>query len=220
MPTQYIKKGSAPRPADGGIGIGMNSSSEVEFRQIVSGVDTTRKLPLISGGSAPIATVAVSEKIGVARTTILSLNAVPLTVRDTEQGGGVKIFDFPQGRILILGAVAKDLAVTTTSAIASTLNSGVSCRIGVGTTTQANPTLATTEQDIIPVTTFTSSTTINVPAAAVDAALAASAQWDGTGTAIDAFLNISVPTATDIDANASVTVTGTLFITWIDLGND
>jgi len=95
----------------------------------------------------------------------------------------------------------------------------VSSRWGVGTVTQANATLATTEQNLIPVTTFLSSATINVAPTLVPGALAASAQFDGTTTAIDAFLNMSVPLATDIDADASVAANGTITISWINLGD-
>jgi hypothetical protein len=150
--------------------------------------------------------------------TTLTFANTPITVRDTEQGGGVKIYDFPAGRIAIIGATGS-VGFTTTSALASTLNAGVSCRWGVGTVTQANATLATTEQNIIPVTTFSSSATINVAPTTVPNALAASAQFDGTSTAVAAFLNVSVPLATDIDANATVVANGTVTITWINLGD-
>jgi hypothetical protein len=222
MATQYIKKGSAPRPADGGVGIAVNSSNELEIRQIISGVDTVRKIPVgVSGGAVAVATAAVTgEKIGAVRQTTIALSALPVTVRNTEQGGGIKFFDFAAGRLLILGVVAKDIVITTTSAIASTLKSGVTGNFGVGSTTQANGTLATTEQNIVPTTNFTSSTTINVAPAAVDSALASSLQLDGTGTAVDLFFNVGVATGTDIDGDATVTVSGTLIITWIDLGND
>ena len=139
-------------------------------------------------------------------------------MRDTEQGGGVKIYDFPEGRILFLGSTAS-IAVTTTSVLASTLNAGVTCNWGVGTVTQANATVATTEQNLIPVTAFTSSATIAVAGATATAALAASAQFDGTSTAIDMFLNLAVAGATDIDADATVTVAGTILFTWINLGD-
>lgn len=175
------------------------------------------------GAVVPVSgTVTVAESgTGNFRRSVFTLTAMPMTIRDTTspaQGGGQQIYDFPEGRILILGATGS-VTVTTTSAIASTLNSGVSCRWGVGTVTQANVTLATTEQDLLPVTTFTSGTTINVANTATSAALAASAQFDGTTTAKDAFFNISVPTATDIDADATVAVNGTVTITWCFLGD-
>lgn len=221
MATQYIKKGSAPRAANGGVGIGVNSSNELEIRQLISGVDVTSKIPVgVSGGSSPVSTAVATEKIGVIRQTTFTFTDLPVTVRDTEQGGGIKFFDFAAGRLLILGAVAKDIKITTTSALAGTLNAGVTGNFGVGTTTQANATLATTEQNIIPTTNFTSSATVNVAPAAVDSALASSLQLDGTGTAVDLFFNVGVAGATDIDGDATVTVSGTLILTWVDLGND
>lgn len=155
---------------------------------------------------------------GILHQTVFTFAAVPLTIADATVGVGSKIYDFPEGRIYIVGATGT-MAFTTTSVLASTLNASVSCRWGVGTTTQVNATLATTEQDILPVTTFTSSATINVANTATTAALASPAVFDGTGTAKDAFFNISVPTATDIDADATVTCTGNVIISWIFLGD-
>ena len=150
--------------------------------------------------------------------TTLRFDGVPVTVADTAQGVGTKIYAFPAGRILILGATGT-LAMTTTSVLASTLKTGVSCRWGLGTTTQANATLATTEQDLIPVTTVTASATINISGATANAALAASAQFDGTATSKNAFLNVSVVTATDIDADATVLLSGFATMTWVNLGD-
>lgn len=224
MAIQFIaKKAAPPKPADGGVGVCINSSTgALDVRQIESGQFVTRSIPLgPSGGAVAVATAAVTaEKLGGVRQTTFTFTDLPVTVRNTEQGGGIKFFDFAAGRILFLGAIAKDITITTTSTIASTLKSGVTGNYGVGTVTQANGTLATTEQNIIPTTNFTSSTTINVAPAAVDSALATSLQLDGTGTALDLFFNIGVATGTDIDGDATVKVNGTLILTWIDLGND
>jgi hypothetical protein len=197
-----------------------NGYSKRETINTVLGTVTTARLASTAGvGAKNGATVAATEYgDGTVHTTVLTLTATPLTVRDTQQGNGVKIYDFPVGRIAILGATGA-VNFTTTSAIATTLKSGVSSRWGVGTVTQANATLATTEQDLIPVKTFLSSTTINVEPTLVPGALAATAQFDGTSTAIAAFLNVSVPGATDIDADATVTATGNVTITWINLGD-
>lgn len=170
-----------------------------------------------SGGSVPAAVAqnVSARETGSAtmRSTVLTLTRLPLTVRDTEQGGGVKIYTFPLGKLVRLGASAT-LSIATTSALASTLNSGVSCRAGVGTTTQANATLATTEQDIVQVTTWTSGTTIDVPVTAFRCDGAASVTALDMTTTADAYLNISVPGATDIDADATVSISGTIIINW------
>lgn len=177
----------------------------------------TTDLTGVIGAAAATGNVA-SESIGIVNRTLLTLTNVSVTVRDTQQGGGTKIYDWPEGRILVLGATGT-MAFKTTSVLATTLHASVSCRWGVGTVSQSNATLATTEQDILPVTSFTSSATVNVINTATNAALAASAQFDGTSTAKDAILNISVPTGSDIDADATVVCTGTVYVTWILLGD-
>jgi hypothetical protein len=171
-----------------------------------------------SPGAKNGATVTATEGgAGVVHQTTLTFAATPITVRDTQQGGGVKVYDFPEGRILVLGATGS-IALTTTSDPAATLNAGVTCNWGIGTTTQASATLATTEQDIVQVANVTSSAVVNVPGAASNAA-GVLAVWDGTVTAKDAYLNVAVATGTDVDADATVTVNGQVTITWINLGD-
>lgn len=151
--------------------------------------------------------------------TVLTLAALPITMRDTEQGGGAQIYTFPLGRIFHMGSIGS-IAVTTTSVLADTLNAGVTCNWGVGTTTQASATVATTEQDLVNVAAFTASATINVAGAtATGVGAAVLASHDGTTTAKAAFLNLAVATATDIDANATVTVSGTITINWMNIGD-
>lgn len=176
---------------------------------------------IAGAGSVPVAmqayVIASESGDGTFHQTVLTLTAVPITMRDTEQGGGVKIYDFPLGRIQRIGATGT-IAVTTTSVLADTLNTGVTCNWGVGSTTQASATLATTEQDFVNVQAFTASATINVAGAnstGIGAAVLAS--LDGTSAAVDAFLNLAVAGATDIDADATVTVSGTIKITWVNL---
>lgn len=179
---------------------------------------TTLGAALSTSGVKNGATVTATETgNGVLHQTTLTLAATPITMRDTEQGGGVKLYTFPEGRILVLGAIAS-IAPTTTSALATTLHAGVTGNFGVGTVTQANATLATTEQNIVQVTAFTSSATINV-APAVAKGVGVLTPLDGTTTPIDAYLNLAVAGAGDIDGNATVTVSGTVTLSWINLGD-
>jgi hypothetical protein len=154
---------------------------------------------------------------GFYRTTI-TLNDVSQTVVNGTEYQGTKIYDFPECRMYVIGAVAT-LRQKTTSTIASTLNSGVTGAIGVGTATASATTLATTMQDIIPTTAFTSSTTINVAGTAVTAVLASPAVFDGTATAKDLFLNTAYATTGDVDADATQTISGTIVVTWVNLGD-
>lgn len=197
-----------------------NGYSKREPISTILGVPNTVKMRSSAGAGAAagIGVTASEYGDGSLHTTVLTFAATPINVRDTEQGGGLKVYGFPEGRIVVLG-VTGAVNFTTTTALATTLNAGVSSRWGLGTTTQSSATLATTEQDLIPVKTFLSSATINVAPTMVPGALVASAQFDGTSTAKDAFLNVSVPLATDIDADATVTATGTITMSWINLGD-
>lgn len=174
-------------------------------------------------GASNGATVSAAEYGfgGFLHQTVLTLTALPLTLADSDgaNGAGVKIYDFPAGQITILGATGS-VAETTTSTLASTLNASKTYNWGVGTTTQASATLATTEQDIIPTTNGTSSATINVAGAASGGVrTAAPAQFDGTATAIDAYFNVGIAADADIDGAATTTWTGTITITWLFNGD-
>jgi hypothetical protein len=73
--------------------------------------------------------------------------------------------------------------------------------------------------DLLPSTAFTSSATINVAGTAVSNALAAAAQFNGTSTPIDVYLNTAYATTADVDGDATQTISGTIVITWAQLGD-
>lgn len=156
----------------------------------------------------------LDQMVGGVHRTLLTLTAVPLTLADATVGAGVKLFDFPKGLLTIVNA-AGQVAETTTSVLASTLNTGITYNWGLGTTTQASATLATTEQDIIPVTNGTASATISVAGASSKAVRTTLAQLDGHGTAKACYFNVAVATATDIDGDATTTWTGAVEIWWV-----
>ncbi len=162
--------------------------------------------------------VTVKHLPGPTNKIILTFNDLSVTVRNTEQGVGTKILDFPLGLFRIISARGS-LTFTTTSVLADTLNLSKTINWAVGTATQTTTTLAgTPESDIIPVTAATSSATINTANTAT-----IGEQWnpkllDGATTAADLYLNISVPTANDIDADATVAINGTITIHYEDLG--
>lgn len=170
-------------------------------------------------GTVPVSTVTAKHvQFGPFVVTTLTLNNVAQTVVNGTEYQSTKIYDFPAGRISVLGVTAT-LQQKTTSAIASTLNSGVTGAISLGTAAASSTTLNGTAADLLPSTAFTSSTTINVAGTAVTAALAAAAQFDGTGTANDMYVSTAYATTTDVDADATQTISGTIVITWINLGD-
>jgi hypothetical protein len=158
------------------------------------------------------------EQFGAFCKTTLTLDNVPQTVTNGTEYQSTKIYDFQQGRVLVLGVTAS-LRQKTTSALASTINSGVTGAIALGTAAASSTTLSSTAANLLPSTAFTSSTTINVAGTAVNNALAASAHFDGTSTAVDVYLNTAYATTTDVDGNGTQTISGTVVITWVDLGD-
>jgi hypothetical protein len=191
-----------------------------EHKSVTGSVQYTED-PLSAGDTTQPATGGITVKnvqFGPFCQTTLSLNNVPQAVVNGTEYQGTKIYDFPDGRIHVLGCVAT-LQQKTTSAIASTLNASVTGAIALGTVTASNVSLTGTMVDLLPSTAFTSSATINVAGTAVSAALAAAAQFDGTTTAKDMYLNTAYATTTDVDANATQTISGTITITWCQLGD-
>lgn len=170
-------------------------------------------------GSAAVSTVKVkNEQFGSFNKTTLTLDNVAQTVVNGTEYQGTKLFTFPEGRILVLGTTAT-LKQKTTSTLASTLNASSTGAIALGTATASSTTLATTMVDLLPSTAFTSSATVNVAGTAVSAALASSAQFDGTSTAKAVYLNTAYATTTDVDGDATQTISGTVVICWVNLGD-
>jgi hypothetical protein len=166
-------------------------------------------------------TVTASEQgNSVVHKTILTLAATPITLVD-EAGvvayGGVKVYDFPAGAILMLGATA-DLAITKSSAGVNTDWDG---DFGIGTVTASNnATLSSTEQNILP-TTATPQAAAGATTAKGQSTATENAVLDGTATAVDAFLNVLVD---DTDHNVNGTpcnllFTGTITLSWVNLGD-
>lgn len=169
--------------------------------------------------SAVQAYVSTVEKgDGVTHQTVFTITDLPQAVINGTEYQGTQIYNFPEGRILVMGSTMS-IAQTTTSALASTLNASSTGALGIGTATASSTTLSTTMVDLMPSTAFTSSATIDVAGTAVGAALAASAQFDGTTTAKDVFVNTAYATTTDVDGDATQTLSGTITITWQNLGN-
>jgi hypothetical protein len=184
---------------------------------------TVGKVTLTGGGTiGTLASVsgltAKHKQAGILVQSTFTLADVAQDVVNGTEYQGTKLYDFPEGRILVLGVTAS-LAQKTTSTLASTLNASSTGAVALGTATASNVSLTSTMVDLLPSTAFTSSATINVAGTAVTAALAASAQFDGTSTAKSMYLNSAFATTTDVDADATQTFTGTVTVTWLSLGD-
>lgn len=170
---------------------------------------------------------------GVVRQTLFILTAMPLPgipVAGADQFVSQQLYDFPAGRITVLDCTTS-LTFTTTTALATSLVSGASVTYGIGSVAASTIILATTVLDLMPgsgesAPTFTSSTTVNVAPATVKGFLASvaaaqlGAKLNGTVTAADIFLNVSVLVDGSVVTNPGVlTVTGTVLVTWLNGGD-
>jgi hypothetical protein len=155
--------------------------------------------------------------------TVLQLTNQVITITDALAYAGLQLYTFPTGWITVLGCAMKFTA-TTTSDVATTLNASKAVQYGLGTATASATTLATTMIDTAPgtgvsVPTFTSSATTSTVNTAVTAGLTlAGVPFDGTTTARKLFFNVAIGTGTDIDADATVALNGTIAFTWINGG--
>ncbi len=170
------------------------------------------------GAVAGTGNVASESGDGVVHKTTITLSAMELAVTDALAYASQKLYDFPAGRILILGTTGS-LAWAVTTVRADTINDNAAMDWSVGSAAASSVTLATTMVDLLPKVDKTLDGSVAAFTSASTGALSASAQFDGTGTALDAYLNVSFPTTTDIDADGTLNVTGTVTITWINLGD-
>ncbi len=131
----------------------------------------------------------------------------------SNKSAGVKIYDFPAGRIFLLGAIL-DGSVTVNDAFNDSPNDVfyISCG-SVDGTQAADGDLTSTEADIIPKTTLDTvgNTVLTLDA---DAALATALQF---ASPLDLYFNAAVLDASTTKA-VTVAVTGTLTLYWINLG--
>lgn len=184
-------------------------------------VDDLTGLPATEGsghGTVAGGGVAVESGSDVARKTVITFTNVAVALSDSAgvvAYGGLKVYDFPLGVVMVLGAVA-DLALTKSSAGVNTNWDG---DIGVGTVTASNnSTLSSTEQNIIP-TTATPQAVAGVTTG--DAASTAAVTIDGTSAAADMYVNLLVDDADhDVTGTAcNLILNGTLTFVWTFLGD-
>ena len=173
-----------------------------------------------TGDVAGTGNTAIEYASGVHQ-TVVTLTDTAIVMAD-EAGvvgwGRMKIYEFPEGAVMVLSAVA-DIVLTKSSA---GINDDWDGDFAVGTATVANDaTLSSTEANIIPST---------ATAQAVAGVTAADGQStvtevpliiDGTTTAGDVWLNFVVDDADhDITGTAcNIICNGTMTLTWINLGD-
>ena len=196
---------------------------------LMKGVTTFQYPPRCETSNAGVgakngSTVSVVEYgDGVMHKTLLTCTATPLTISDdanVAQYGGVKLYDFPEGAILTLGAVI-DGAVTlgVTGTITTTWAGGVALGTVTATT---GATLVSTEADVLEEVDVAAATakvaTVDAVPAVTQITESAAVWLDGTATAKDMYFNLVIDDSASHTAGTG-TFTGTVQVAWINLGD-
>jgi hypothetical protein len=160
--------------------------------------------------------VSAIQGVGLPQVAVLPISALNVVMTDATTAGShgaQKIFTFPEGNVMVLGAVT-DLTIarvgtglTATSAVVSSLGS-----VTVGTD---NATLTSTEADIVPST----ASTLAAGAGVTKGASTTAAVLNGTTTPAAVFLNFATPDAGSTATDA-LTVNGTVTISYLVLGDN
>lgn len=156
---------------------------------------------------------------GGAYRTVFSFNAMPVPVTDALAYASQKLFDFIDGKIRIRGGTARlQFAVLTTRA--STINDNAALTWSLGSTAASTPALALTMINVLAAT----GRTLDGAGAALSSAsvadVAAAQTLDGTVTPVDLYLNLAFAIGTDIDADGTIAVTGTITLLWENWGDN
>jgi len=181
-----------------------------------------------NGGAPNGATIVASEfGNGVFNKTILTCTATPITVTDeagvSQWGGAGKIYDFPEGLIILYGAIVSgSLTLGTTGTIINTW-SGVASLGTVAASATGAVTLVTTAATWLQQFTVSAATskvaTIDGVSAATQLTESGARHADGTGGALDMYLNLKV-TDDATHTSGTGTFTGTVKFLWTCLGDN
>lgn len=191
--------------------------------EIAGGKLTALLTTALGVGAKAGATVSVAEYgDGLVHKTVLTLTATPVPIESVTTGngvGGVKVYDLPEGRILMLGCMA-DLALAIAVAEQGNFTDATpEGDLGVGTVAPANAdALGTdaTDDDFATSTPFTMSAYAATAKAPSEPVL----QHNGTSTPKEVLVNVLVDAADiDDDAETEILVSGTITLHWINLGD-
>ena len=195
--------------------IGLNSEDDL----VVGGKVVTNKTAEVG---ALVASLNITEDLvdGPVRKVKLTCAATPLVLTD-ESGvtiwSGTKIYDFPAGLLLFLGA--NIVGTLTGDDVNATFDGDVA--LGTATADNTATPMVTVQQDLLPNTTLAAATAKVASVDAVNVATAlteSGARWhDGRATAKDMYLNFLID---EDGANATGvgSFTGTIEFAYIILG--
>jgi hypothetical protein len=157
--------------------------------------------------------------------TLIELQALPVVTGNTSgiSFGSKQLYEFPEGRIHILGNAAHFSKITfnTESGVSGDIAGAGSGDYSLGSTATADGVLSTTDVDLLPSSAMLDPFVAGVGQSNAGTALAAAAQFDGSATPLKMFLNTIVDDADVSDGAAadSVFFTGWIRTTWLWLGD-
>ena len=180
-----------------------------------------KEIDLKAGSPNGTGVAAEYAALGSVKKVVLRLTDHAVTMVD-EAGvvayGSSKIFDFDEGHIIFVAAIA-DLDLTLSAA---GINATWDGDMGLGSAAAGNDgTLSSTEQDFIPTTATPQAVASVTTANGVSTATESGVFHDGSTTAKDMYLNLLVDDA-DHDVTSTPTniiVNGTVEIYYYDLGD-
>lgn len=187
---------------------------------VIARPDVSANLNVVGSVPSEVAPYVTAKEYGngPVRQTVLEVVGLPVTVANTTGAsfGNVKLYDFPKGRLIVLGNTVKWSRI----AFGSTIGATGSGDYSMGTTGTVDATLNSTDVNLLPSSAMADPFVSGVSTDTAGAALAAEAQFDGTTTAIDAYLNVIIDDADVSDGGSdTATFTGRITLTWLNLGD-
>ncbi len=162
-------------------------------------------------------TSAAETGVGITHQTVLTLSGANSAIADGGFEASQLLYTFPEGRILVEGVTVDITATMSTTNFNASTDDLYNFALGTAENDDGDGTISATGANLLAnqsVDTVGGQTQTN----SIAAALAASAQFDGTTTASAVYLNWAVPAANDNGANTN-SFTGTITITWKELGD-
>ena len=193
------------------------SGNAVNVTDLVTGSVTSAVAAAVGAAAAGFTAVNTISN-GLVKTVI----TVPATAFVVVGGAagvgelGLKVYDFPEGQILLLGGGA---TFTVTEADANiTATAVVDVSVGTAAVSGGDDALGAdaTDDDLLDTGSLTMSSSTATGSIISNTTVA---KFDGTATAIDAYLNVSVQDAGISNDSATVTVSGTINLFWMLLGD-
>jgi len=162
---------------------------------------------------------AVTSGQGGSYRTVFTFAGMQVPVTDALAYASQKLFDFADGKVRIKGGTAR-LQFSVPTARASTINDNAALTWSLGSAAASSATLAGAMVNVLASTGRTLDGAGAALSSASTADIAAAATLDGTTTPVDLYLNLAFATGTDIDADGTIAVTGTITLLWENWGDN